>query len=547
MKILLFFVLITVYALNVLSQDSGKFISDNGIMNVLHENNTGRITFMKALIPVEQYNEKDFLSNVVLNEIDDFNIRVYMKQSLTNYLHELEPGLTIDELTSKGNYQFSFYVDDKLIYTENLHYGAGTKESKDKLTVFKIPLISSTNEDSWGRYLWMRFMLNGGDAMEEGTHKLKIEIRPYMKANELKVRDIIAQGEIDLTFARPQVTDEQIKVQTIAKGSDWEISAEDYDKALIEKLNLKIAQNIFKDITSITVIKNGKLLIEEYFNGASRESLHDTRSVGKSFAGTMLGIAIDDGFIKNETKTLKDFYELKKFSNYSLAKEKVTLKNLLTMSSGFEGNDDNEDSPGYEEKMYPANNWVKFALDVPMDSTKTAGKDWQYFTAGVVVLGDIIDKSVPNGLEKYAEKKLFSPLGISKYQWEYTPQHVANTAGGLRLRSLDLAKFGELYKNGGMWNGKQVIPKTWVEESLTKQINISEQNNYGYLLWNTEFKVGEKKYETFFASGNGGNKVFIFKDEPIVVVITSTAFGKYYAHPHVNKIMERYVLPAVMD
>jgi CubicO group peptidase (beta-lactamase class C family) len=552
MKILLLLVLITIHTSHMFSQvDSTgrkeKFMQDNGIISVLHEKNAGKITFMKGPIPIEQYSQQDFLTTVIIEENSDLNIRVFMKQSLTNYLHELEPDLTAEELRVKGNYQFSFYVDDSLIYTENLHYGAGSKESKDKFTVFRIPLMSSTNEDSWGRFLWQRFVYNGGgDAMEEGTHKLKIEIRPYVKSNELKVGEIIAHGEADITFLRPQVKDEQIRIQYIAKGSGWEISAEDYDKALIEKLNLKIAQNIFKDITSIIVIKNGKLLIEEYFNGASRETLHDTRSVGKSFAGAILGIAIEEGHIQNADQPLSKFYDLKKFKNYSLSKEKVTLKNLLTMSSGFDGNDDNEDSPGYEEKMYPTSDWVKFTLDLPMDSTKTKGKDWQYFTAGVVVLGDIIDKSVPDGLEKYAEKKFFNPLGIKEYQWEYTPQHVANTAGGLRLRSLDLAMFGQLYKNDGLWDGKQVISKHWVNESMTKQINISEGNSYGYLLWNTVFKTQEKKHETFFASGNGGNKVFIFKDEPLVVVITSTAFGKPYGHIQVNKILERYILSAVV-
>src|SRR5688572_2633474 len=120
MKILLLLVLITLYSTSVFSQvDSTgieKFVQDNGIISTLHENNIGRITFMKELIPIEQYAEKDFLSSAVIEESGDLNIRVFLKQSLTNYLHELEPALSAEELSSKGNYQFSFYVDNKLIY-----------------------------------------------------------------------------------------------------------------------------------------------------------------------------------------------------------------------------------------------------------------------------------------------------------------------------------------------------------------------------------------------------------------------------------------------
>ena len=262
-----------------------------------------------------------------------------------------------------------------------------------------------------------------------------------------------------------------------------------------------------------------------------------------------MGIAISDGYIKNENQVLETFYDLSSYANYSLAKNRVTLKSLLTMSSGFLGSDIDQSSPGNEENMYPTPDWVKFTLDLPMDSSKTMGKSWDYFTAGVVVLGDVLNKSVPGGLEKYAAKKLFKPLGITKYQWEYTPQGVANTAGGLRMRCIDYARFGQLYKDGGIYNGKQIIPEDWVKKSLSPllQVPVSETDYYGYLFWNSEFVVNGKKYQAAYSSGNGGNKIFIFKDVPIVVVITSTAYGMPYAHRQVNKIMEEYILPAVLE
>lgn len=524
-------------------------VKSEGIISPLHQANIGKITFMSKPIPLQDYKETDFLKTFEMKENSDLNIRTFMGNSLTNYLHRLAPELTADELTKIGNYQFSFFVDGVLIYKENLNAGAGSAESKNTRTVFRVPLISSTNEDSWGRFLWNRFLMSGGeDALTAGTHLLKIEIRPYLKATDIKVGDLIAEGQLQVIVIKPKIDEKQIAIQPIKPGSGWQISKDVYDKVKIKELNLRIAENSFKEISSIVVVKDGKLLIEEYFNGATRHTLNDTRSVGKSFASAMMGIAINDGYIKSENQTLKDFYDLTKFANYSPKKESVTIKSLLTMSSGFDADDNDEKSPGNEENMYPTSDWVKFTLDLPMDNKKEVGKNWNYFTAGVVVLGDIINKSVPGGLKKYADNKLFKPLGIEKYEWQYTPQKLPSTAGGLRMSSLNFAKFGQLYKNGGSWKGKQLIPRSWVDKTFTKYLTLPFDSNgfYGYLFWNITYNVNGKQYEAFYCTGNGGNKIFIFKNEPLVIVITATAYNKPYGHSQVNKIMEKYILPSII-
>ena len=116
------------------------------------------------------------------------------------------------------------------------------------------------------------------------------------------------------------------------------------------------------------------------------------------------------------------------------------------------------------------------------------------------------------------------------------------------MTALDLAKFGQLYKNGGMWKGARIIPQSWVESSLTKHLRLPDEGNgfYGYLFWNATYNVNGNQYEAFYSSGNGGNKIFIFKDQPLVVVITATAYNKPYAHPQVNRMMEKYILPAII-
>jgi len=526
---------------------TSNIIESEKIENSVQKNHLNEIMFLDKAIPLENTKETDFLKSMTFQEDKDLDIRVFQDNSLVNYLHQLDSSLTVEELIKNGNYQFSFFVDGKLIYTENLNSGAGTAESKKVKTNFRIPLMSSKNEDSWGKFLWSRFYLtnNGIDVLNEGNHILKIEIRPYLKTPTVKTGNIIAQGEINLVVPKKNISEQQIAVQKIKSNSGWKVSNEKLNQEKIRALNQKIAENRYRDITSIVVIKNGKLLLEEYFNKYNRDSLNDTRSVGKSLASALMGIAVKDGYIKNENQKISEFYDLKTFKNYSSKKDSVTIKSLLTMSSGFNGNDQDEESPGNEENMYPTDNWIKFILDLPMTENKI-GETWNYFTAGVVLSGDILDQSVPKGLKNYADKKLFQPLGITHYNWQFTPQEKPSLAGGLRMNTLDFAKFGQLYKNNGIWNGKTILDKNWIKKTFTNYFsNTPDFEGYGYLFWRKIYTIGNKSFETYQSSGNGGNKIIMFTELPIVMVITAKAYNQPYSHSQVDKMVQEYLLPAV--
>lgn len=541
MKSILFFLL--GLALSLSGQDQ-NIIQPERIESTVQKSNLNRIVFLDKVIPMENLKETDFMNRITFQDDKDFDVRVFMDNSLVNYLHRLDPSLSVDELLQKGNYQFTFYVDGKLIYRENLNPGAGKADAKRSKTTFRIPFISSTSEDSWGRYLWTRFYLTneGIDVLGPGNHILTIEIRPYLEAPTLQTGEVIAKGEINLVVQQKEIPEQLISIQKIKPGSGWEISKDKFDTDKIRLLNRKIAENRFKDITSIIVIKNGKLLIEEYFNGSGRDSLQDTRSVGKSFASALTGIAIRDGYLRSEYQHLNEFYNLKRFKNYSSEKDHVTIKSLLTMSSGFEGNDDFPDSPGNEENMYPTDNWIHFALDLPV----APHKNWSYFTAGVVLTGDILEQSVPEGLEKYAHKKLFQPLGIERYKWFYTPQKKPSLAGGLRMRSLDFAKFGQLYQNKGLWNGNTILDKDWIKKSFHNYFPDHDNfDGYGYLFWRKVYRTSNRIFETYQSSGNGGNKVIMCTEIPVVIVITAKAYNKPYAHSQADKIVQEYLLPAI--
>ncbi|RLJ33700.1 CubicO group peptidase (beta-lactamase class C family) [Chryseobacterium sp. 7] len=539
--------LIFIFSFYFYQGQSKNIIDVEKIENPIQKKYSGKIVFLTQNTALENLKDSDFLSSLVFQENGDLGIHAFFDNSLVNYLHQLEPSWTADELLKKGNYQFSFYVDGKLIYKENLNTGAGTSDQKKFKTTLQIPLLSSKNEDSWGRYLWMRFYMahNGIDALTAGNHILKIEIRPYLNTSTIKTGSVIAEGQINLTVSSQNIPEQQIALQPIQSNSGWKVSQEKINTETIRNLNKKIAENRFKNITGIVIIKEGKLLLEEYFNGSGRDSLQDTRSVGKSFSSALTGIAIKDGYLKSENQNLKEFYDLKPFKNYASQKDNVTIKSLLTMSSGFDGNDENYESPGNEENMYPTENWIKFILDLPM-TENTIGKNWSYFTAGVVLTGDILDKKVPQGLEKYADKKLFQPLGITNYKWQFTPQQKPSLAGGLRMRVIDFAKFGQLYKNHGTWDGKTILTKDWIKKSFTNYFTDNPDfEGYGYLFWRKVYIVGNNRYEAFQSSGNGGNKIIIFTEIPVVIVITAQAYNKPYAHQQSEKIVQDYLLPAL--
>jgi CubicO group peptidase (beta-lactamase class C family) len=511
----------------------------------------GRIGFSNRAIGVDTLEKVRFVDRYHLTNTSNLFIGVTLAKPLAVSLQELAPGISKDSLAKIGNDQFNFYIDHKLVYQTNLLPGAPTAAQQQSQTHWTKPLIDNQHEGAWwSQSAWNRFMRNGGEgALTEGNHLLRMELRPYVKLEGIKVGAVIAAGELSmLVNLKPVVNVNAVSLTAIKPYNDIAVSKEKFDHDKIKVLKANIEANVFKHVTSIVVLKNGKLLIEEYFNGAQRDSLHDVRSVGKSFASTLTGIAIDDGYLQSEQQQLKDFYKLQPFKNYSRTKDSVRLKDLLTMSSTFDGDDDDPQSPGNEENMYPTDNWLDFALNLPLNPSKYHGQ-WHYFTTGVVLLGQVLHEKVPGGLEKYADAKLFKPLGINNYQWQYTPQYVVSTAGGIRMNSLDFAKYGQLYKNRGKWKGMQLVPEKWVDKSLTRQLPVTGRNDeyYGYLFWNKTYHSQNKAYETFYCSGNGGNKIYILKDEPLVVVITATAYGTTYAHTQADKIMEQYILPAVYN
>ena len=316
----------------------------------------------------------------------------------------------------------------------------------------------------------------------------------------------------------------------------------------LEALRDSIEQDVYKKIQAVVVYQKGEILVEEYYNGMTKDGIHDARSVGKSITSALLGIAIDEGHIESLDLPLSDFFNLEEYENYSDQKAQITLRDLVTMSSNFDGNDDDPESPGNEENMYDKPNWVQWALNLPLDSTRKSGESWAYFTAGTILIGDILNRAVPNGLEQYSKEKLFDPLGNQNYSWSFTPQEVPSTAGNFRTTALGFADFGQMYLNRGNWKGQRIISEQWIKESLTPHIKTSyDPRSYGYFWWTKDLSFDDAIYHMAYCSGNGGNKIYLIKELDAVIVILASAYGTNYMHRQAREITQQFLLPIIRN
>jgi CubicO group peptidase (beta-lactamase class C family) len=211
----------------------------------------------------------------------------------------------------------------------------------------------------------------------------------------------------------------------------------------------------------------------------------------------------------------------------------VTARELLTMSSCLDCDDWDDSSPGNEELMYPQEDWLGFALGLPLRESR----GFSYCTAGVVALGIGLERALGEPLSDFAQRELFAPLGIERAEWPRTPRGETSTAGGLELTSRSLLRLGELY----LHDGEEVVPREWVAESIRPHARIDDATEYGYLWWLKEYG-GER---TFFMTGMGGNRVHVFPGLELVAVITTENFGRRDAHALSDRLLETEILPAL--
>jgi CubicO group peptidase (beta-lactamase class C family) len=331
-------------------------------------------------------------------------------------------------------------------------------------------------------------------------------------------------------YARPKQLNDGFQTGTLQRT--------DLDSIALTQMMEKIADGTLPNVHSILILKNNKLVFEEYFYEYDINTLHQIRSATKSFVSALIGIAISKGLIKSKNEKVISFFPEYQLNNLTEDKKNITIENMLNNQSGLDCNDHDGNSPGNEVKMYPTSDWVKFILDLPM-SDKPGGIA-RYCSGNVMILKRIIEKASGKSLYEFAKENLFDPISASGYKWNFKPDSSQmNTFGQLYIRPRDMAKFGLLYMNNGKCNNKQVLPEAWVKETLTPHTTI-DNTPYSYLWWHPWLMVNGIRNNAIAAKGNGGQRIYLRPDLNMVVVITG---GNYNSESAADKLLASYILP----
>jgi CubicO group peptidase (beta-lactamase class C family) len=305
----------------------------------------------------------------------------------------------------------------------------------------------------------------------------------------------------------------------------------------------------FPNTTSVLVLKDGKLVFERYFGTGGPDVLNDTRSAMKSVTALAVGAALADGALRSlEDPAFSLLADLAPFKQDGVLKRRITLADLMTMSSALDCNDWDDASPGNEENMYPLRDWTRWAVDIPVETSyerdETGRGRFSYCTAGVFLLGQIVQRAVRESVDQYVNGKLLEPLGITSREWPRSPTGEVGTGGGLRLRSRDLAKLGLLVAFGGRWGEQQIIRAEWIAQILTVRRQVDAEQSYG-LHWRREYRSPCGRLMGWYMSGNGGNVVLYIPSHALVAVVTRRHYNQRDMHEQTVRLLEGHVLAAL--
>jgi CubicO group peptidase (beta-lactamase class C family) len=346
------------------------------------------------------------------------------------------------------------------------------------------------------------------------------------------------------------------------------------DSVLIEKAIDEINQGKYKEVHSLLIFKDNKLVLDGYFNGHKyqwdgdnhhgelvtwdKSMEHVIQSVTKSITSTCIGIAIDKGFIESVHQSVFDYLPEHQHLNTD-GKDKITIEHLLTMTSGLEWMEWNATYSSRENPIVEI--WfqdaeqnkdpVTFVLEGSL--IDEPGTSFRYFGGNQIVLGEIIKYATGTMIDEFSGKYLFEHLGIDSFDWwDRYESGVIGAHSGLSMTPRDMVKIGVTYLNNGVWNGKQIISEQWVEKSTTafpgnEGINPagSDKKNlgYSYSWWTKTFDDSGKATYMFYASGWGGQSIMVFPELNTVVVITG---GTYTSSTRIFSLLEKYIIPALI-
>jgi CubicO group peptidase (beta-lactamase class C family) len=282
-------------------------------------------------------------------------------------------------------------------------------------------------------------------------------------------------------------------------------------------------------IHSLLLIRHGRLVLDATFYPYDGATPHDVASVTKTVTTTLVGIAADQGKLRLDAPVLS-FFPNRTHSHRDARKERITVADLASMTSGLACTAANGE-PTLRE-MTESADWVQFALDLPMAADP--GATFAYCSPATHVLSAILTQATGMSELDFAKQVLFGPLGITDVVWPADPQGITHGWGDLCLEARDLAKLGQLWLNGGRWNGKQVVSRAWVEAATEVHATTGGDEDYGFGWWiDRQSDVGGE----YAAEGRGGQWVRVFPALDAVVVTTAGGIEPSQALAQIAKAM----------
>jgi CubicO group peptidase (beta-lactamase class C family) len=285
------------------------------------------------------------------------------------------------------------------------------------------------------------------------------------------------------------------------------------------------------NLHSLLIIRNGYLVSETYFGSDQQDTRHELYSCTKSFVATLIGIALDKGYIAGTDQHIMDFFPERTFANLDQQKAAMTLEDVLTMKTGL---DWKEGDPAYRA-MYQSSDWVKYVLDEPMAAPP--GSQFNYCSGCSHVLSAILQQTTGMNPRDFADQYLFKPLGISNVKWDTDAEGIPIGGWGLQITPRDMAKLGYLYLHNGMWDGQQIVSAEWAENATRTHTETDGDLGYGYQWWTYP------SLAAYTALGRYGQTIFVVPESDLVIVTTAEMDN----HDEIFRLIEQYILPAVQE
>jgi len=287
-------------------------------------------------------------------------------------------------------------------------------------------------------------------------------------------------------------------------------------------------------IDSVLVIRHGYIAVEEYFGSYNATTKHHVYSCTKSVVSTLVGIALDGGEIPSLDARVLDLLPEYMPGNMNDWKHNLTLKNLLTMTSGIDARDDYPDNWIWLDRLIEADDAVRYGLD--LNVTVQPGTRFKYTNANSHLLSAIIIEKTGEATLTYAREKLFEPLGITDVKWRNDSKGRQWGFYGLFLRPQDMAKFGYLFLHDGFWDGRRIVSEAWIKQAVSRKIDSDIFPGYGFQWWVSE------RDGYYCAMGYAGQFIYVFPEKDMIVVFTGHN-EENFENP--RRLLNEYILPAV--